>query len=181
MHRQAKSMCEWVWYWFQASKYTACYSKLTLEYCCKSSHHNLETGLATSGPDWWFSICSVSDVAKRFWTRCRFFKNLFQFWETSHNNASNTDICCLPTREVQLLLSFCWRVGRGQKEWILDNGSAQCSFDDVGIFKVRIRTGFAAGVNDPTQQLVTVLSRGSLNWYIPFEASKLGSINLKGS
>ena len=52
------------------SKHTACYSKLTLEYCCKSSHHNLETGLATSAPDKWLPICSVSDVAKRFWTRC---------------------------------------------------------------------------------------------------------------
>ena len=43
-----------------------------------------------------------------------------------------------------------------------DNGSVQCSFETVGIFKVRIRTGFAAGGNDPTQQLVTVLSRGTI-------------------
>ena len=45
----------------------------------------------------------------------------------------------------------------------MDNGSVQCTFDKVGIFKVRIRTGFAAGGNDSTQQLVTVLSRGNLN------------------
>ena len=53
--------------------------------------------------------------------------------------------------------------GDKRYEYWIYNGSVQFSFDEVGIFKVRIRTGFAAGVNDPTQQLVTVLSRGSLN------------------
>ena len=183
MHWQAKSMCEWRWYRFHTfkvrSKYTACYSKLTSGYCCKSSHHNLETGFAllTNPPDKWLPICSVTDVAKRFWTRC----SSPGCSETPHNNVSNTDIWCLPTREDQLLLSFCWRVRQGQKVGILDNGSVQCTFDKVGIFKVKINTGFAAGVNDHTQQLETVLSRGNLNWYIPFEASKLGSINLEGS